>query len=308
MKRRNKKTKYKSKTSFKKKFKKYKKTLRNKNKKIKKSMKGGMKSMDDEAIPLDIHMSNAIMYVIKPGDEPIPIDPRPIDKINHVMTLIEKFKEMIDSGRKYNLYISIGSNCLHYIDEEEKLNKCIEGQIIIPEGWMEPDCITKVFIIDYDSIRMKEEILESQGYNIDDYEFFNIFWLDDVEELNFIFKRYVEYNISNNGKILCINYAKYKTRQPCQFPNLINILYGVDKPPYIDNEGHKDIIYSRRAFYLDHIYRTGTEESETSVELFYHHLAKQIPMENRIKIDNINNLTKAKTPNQVYFSTDKIIF
>lgn len=265
-----------------------------------------MKSID-EATPLEIHMSNAKMYIIKPGDEPRPIDPRPIDKIYHVRPLIKKFEEMMHTGEKYNLYISIGSNCLHYNDEEEKLNKCIEGQIKIPEGWMEPDCKTKVFIIDYDSIRMKE-ILESYGYNIDDYEFFNIFWLDDVNELNDIFKLYVEYNISKKGKILCINYAKYKKRQPCQFPNLINSLYGVDKLPYIDNEGHKDIIYSRRALYLDHIYRTGTEEGETSVELFYHHLAKQIPMEKRIKIDDIKNLTIAKTPNQVYFSTDTIIF
>lgn len=298
MKRKNKKTKYKRKTRLKNKCKKYKKTLRTKNKKIKKSMRGGM----DEEKPLEIHMSNAKMYIIKPGDEP-----RPVDKIHHVRPLIEKFREMIDSGKKYNLYISIGSNCLHYIDEEGKLNKCIEGQTKIPEGWVEPDCETKVFIIDYDSIQMKEK-LESRGCDIDDYDFFNIFWLDDVEELNMIFNEYVEYNISKNGKILCINYAKYKERQPCQFQNLINILYGIDKPPYIDNKGHQSIIKSRRAFYLDHIYRTGTEESETSVELFYHHSAKQIPMGERIKIDNIINLTNAKTPNQVYFSTDKIIF
>jgi len=307
MKRKNKKTKYKRKTRLKNKFKKYKKTLRNKNKKIKKSMKGGMEAMDEEK-PLPIFMSNAKLYIIKPGDEPIPIDPRPIDKINHVRPLIEKFREMIDSGDKYNLYISIGSNCLHYIDEEEKLNKCIEGQIKIPEGWVEPDCITKVFIIDYDSIRMKEE-LESRRHNIDDYEFFNIFWLDDVEELNMIFNEYVEYNISKNGKILCINYAKYnEVRQPCQFQNLINILYGVDKPPYIYNTKHQDIINSRRAFYLDHIYRTGTGGGKTLVELFYHYLVKQMPIEKRTEIFNIEDLIKEKTPNKVYFSTDKIIF
>lgn len=228
-----------------------------------------------------------------------------IDKNYHCRPLIEKLQELILSRNNYNLYLSLGSNCLHYIGGG-KYNRCMDGQVRLPRGWSEPGLINKVFIIDYgiDIEKYKDEVSK---YGEADYEIFNMLWLDDAPELIETLKEFIEYNKTPKGetgilgKCLCINYVKFsinRNQNPI-FENLIKLFNGVDN--FGKNTFDKEYCINNRTLYLDHIYQTGTSTDVTLVEFNHSTPGPALHNRQKIPITDINSIDKSLSILPYYF-------
>lgn len=277
--------------------------------KLKKDTDKSCDNILEEEQPIYLLDEKQIVFNVN-GD---PCNPRPKDKLNHVRPLIDKFEELISSGIGYNLYISIGSNCSNYAEEFEN---CVNGQVKLPTGWCQPDIQTLVLVIDHDASKMKTRILAQDILNLENYEFLDMLWLDDVPELSEVLTNFIDYNKEKEGKCLCINYVKYdkfnRSQNPV-FTNLVKSFYG-EYPLAYKAKDHLVKIRENRALYLDFIPRQGGRSSgKTLVEFFYHPNAHVIITSERTELESVEGISKAVEGrrghmNRFYFSTQKISF
>lgn len=250
--------------------------------------------------PLEINVSRDGKYYVYYCGLPLP--PEDIDKDHHCRSLTEKLQELIHSGNIYNLYLSLGSNCLHYMDMKDIYTKCMDGQVRLPRGWGEPRLINKVFIIDY-GIDIERYKVEVSKYGEAEYEIFNMLWLDDAPELIETLSRFIEYNKTPKddsgvlGKCLCINYVKFSIHRDENpiFENLIKLFNGVDN--FGKNKFDKEYCINNRTLYLDHIYMTGTSTDITLVEF-----NNKLSVNRQINpITDINSIDKSLSILPYYF-------
>jgi hypothetical protein len=256
-------------------------------------------------IPLEINVYKDDKYYVNYCGEHM--EPDIIDKNYHCRGLTEKLNELIDSQNKYNLYLSIGSNCLHY--DGAKYTNCMNGQIKLPGGWTEPGLTNKVFVIDYGIDIEKYTSYVSEYYSDDEYEFFDMLWFDDALELIDTLSNFIVYNKEGGGKCLCINYVKfssYRNKNPI-FENLVRLFNGED------NFGKKNFdkrhCISNRTLYLDHIYQTGTLKGDKTLVEFNHSTTSAVTnIRQTLLINDINNIDDESNILPYYFETDNIIF
>jgi hypothetical protein len=104
---------------------------------------------------------------------------------------------------------------------------------------------------------LKTRILAQDILNLENYEFLDMLWLDDVPELSEVLTNFIDYNKEKEGKCLCINYVKYdkfnRSQNPV-FTNLVKSFYGEYHLAYKAKD-HLVKIRENRALYLDFIPR-----------------------------------------------------
>ena len=241
---------------------------------------------------------------------------RDIDKVNHIRPVIEKLNEMITSGLKYNLYLSIGGGCGSQYRELEELRNCINTQNKVPEGFHDGNGKLCIIIIDESSnIREVKEYLPTYSDNIFVYK---KFWLDDYIPLIEKLREFLEYNRKLVGKTLCINFTKLQKFKSPIFTNLIRSFYPEDAN---DNTfSHFEIINRNRAMYLDWTYwPIDVEDNSKASLVLYNHSSNETSKRDEdfishlrgsgmVELKLVSELSKGYQVDKVFFSSNEINF
>ena len=240
--------------------------------------------------------------------------PREIDYAYHVKEFIEFLQKMIESNKKYNLYLSIGSNC--GIDSQYSTENCIINQNSPPKGFHNDDGELIILIID--KFNRKELELNRAKINPtfkDNTFFFNMYWLDDYKPLIDSLGQFLDYNTKNNGKSLCVNFAKFDKHQNQSpiFINLIKLFYIDDMQNFRQTSEHYNQIVKYRRMYLDWTYYNSintSDDRDASLVLYF--------PDNILYFDGVNSpkqqlirISQLNEPNDllnIYFSAQNIEF
>ena len=239
----------------------------------------------------------------------------------HIKCFKDTINNMIISRKPYNLYLSIGSNCINLEGTSYNMTNCIKNQNTPPIDFHKDTDHTnelRIIILDYfrssTQIEQLKELLKPK-YK-DNTIICNMYWLDKFEPLTQQLKNFLKYNKLKGGKTLCVNYAKYGPgKERAQFSNLIELFY----PKKIEIAGRRkfptDIlqyIQDSRSMYLDWTYYNSVGsggDSDASLifplansSLWITHLPSR-----GVKLDKVSELNSIEEDiKNVYFSSHKI--
>lgn len=224
--------------------------------------------------------------------------------------LINKLEQLIKSGKKYNLYISIGSNCSHYTGPNNF--RCQKYQNNLPPILFKNDNEddNKIIIID--------DQINNYLKETDNIILCNFLWEDNCNLLIRKLREFINMNKTKNGKTVCFNFAKLSKEKSPFFKNLIESFY--PEMPDFKTKSHYDIIKKTNSLYLDFVfsddYKSIDDKNTFSLVLFNnlnydfmdYKTFKFNMQKDGTKLNDIVNLNLDFYVDDTYFNIDKITF